>query len=231
MSAALLAGIAAGLGIAIPVGAIAILIVETGLRRGFRLALAAGAGAASADGLYAVIAALFGSALAGVLAPWERPLRIAAVLVLVGVAARGLRDVRAAIRERGAAKEPLAVRWDGHATSGQDAARTAVRSTLPAGRALRTYGAFLGLTLLNPMTVVYFAALILGLGTTGSGPTEKLAFALGAFGASLAWQSTLAAAGAILHRRLSPGLRLGVSLLGNVIILIFAAVIGRALFG
>jgi threonine/homoserine/homoserine lactone efflux protein len=64
MITAFLAGVAAGLGIAVPVGAIAILIVETGLRRGFRLGAAAGAGAATVDGIYALVAAVFGSALA-----------------------------------------------------------------------------------------------------------------------------------------------------------------------
>ena len=51
----LLAGAVAGYGIAIPVGAIAILILETGLQRGFRLAAAAGTGAAVADGIYATV--------------------------------------------------------------------------------------------------------------------------------------------------------------------------------
>ena len=82
---------------------------------------------------------------------------------------------------------------------------------------------------MNPQTVVYFAALILALGPTGSGPAEKAAFVLGACGSSLAWQTLIAAAGAILHSRLSPGLRIGVSLLGNVIILLFAVAIGRQL--
>jgi len=38
MIGALLAGLAAGYGIAIPVGAVSVLIVETGLRLGFRSA-------------------------------------------------------------------------------------------------------------------------------------------------------------------------------------------------
>jgi threonine/homoserine/homoserine lactone efflux protein len=60
VTTAFLAGVAAGLGIAIPVGAIAILIVETGLRRGFRLGAAAGAGAATVDGIYVLVAAAEG---------------------------------------------------------------------------------------------------------------------------------------------------------------------------
>jgi arginine exporter protein ArgO len=91
--------------------------------------------------------------------------------------------------------------------------------------ARRTYVAFLGLTLLNPMTVTYFAALILGLGGTGTDPVEKIAFVAGALGASLSWQTLIAAVGAALHRRLAPRLRLAVGIVGNLIVLAFAAII------
>ncbi len=119
--------------------------------------------------------------------------------------------------------------------------RTLVPGPAPAGRADpgtrnvatrsagRTYASFLGLTLLNPMTVAYFAALILGLGGTGTSPVEKLAFVVGAFGASLSWQTLIAAAGAALHRRLGPRLRLAVGVIGNAIVLGFAAVIAAGL--
>ena len=83
---AFIAGVIAGYGIAIPVGAIAILIVETGLRRGFRAAFAAGAGAATADLVYASLAALAGQGLAAALAPYAAGLRLvsAGVLIVLG---------------------------------------------------------------------------------------------------------------------------------------------------
>ncbi len=214
MITALLAGAAAGYGIAIPVGAIAILIVETGLRRGFRLAAAAGAGAAAADGIYALVAAAFGAALATVLAPFETPLRVLAVVLLVGIAVRGLLGLRAATAAP--SREAGEIRAD-------------VEAAEQGGSARRTFGVFLGITLLNPITVTYFAALILGLTATGAGPAEKAAFVAGAFLASLSWQMLLAAVGACLHRRLSPGLRAAVIVLGNAIILVFAAVIAAGL--
>ena len=214
MITALLAGAAAGLGIAIPVGAIAILIVETGLRRGFRLAAAAGAGAATVDGIYALVAAAFGAALAAVLAPWERSLRVLAVVVLVAIAVRGLLGLRALSRSLATDGAPI---------------RPDVEAAERGGSAARTYGVFVAITLLNPVTVTYFAALILGLGSTGAGAAEKAAFVAGAFLASLAWQTLLAAAGAFLHRRLSARLRAGVVLLGNAIILAFAIAIGAGL--
>ena len=100
-----------------------------------------------------------------------------------------------------------------------------------AGSAGRTSAFFLGITLLNPVTVTYFAALILGLTATGGGAGEKAAFVAGAFLASLSWQTLLAAIGAFLHRRLPPAARTVVIVLGNGIILAFAAVFAIDLAG
>ncbi len=221
MIPAFLAGAAAGYAIAIPVGAIAILVVETGLRRGFRLAAAAGAGAAAADGLYAAVAAAFGAALAAVIAPVAGPLRAVAVVVLVAIAVRGLASLRAA-----------PARSTDDTTNSADAALPAdVDAAERTGSARRTFAVFLGLTILNPLTVTYFTALILGLTTTGVGPAEKAAFVAGAFLASLSWQILLAALGAFLHRRLPPVARTAVIVLGNGIILAFAAAIAIDLAG
>lgn len=227
MIEAFLKGLGAGYGIAIPVGAVAVLIVEAGIRRGFRIAESAAAGTASADGIYATVAAAFGAALADVLVPIARPLRAAAVVVLLAIASRGMVGV---LRER-ARDTRLQMAAPRSAEPGP---RTSAPSepVAPAGpprSARRTYVAFLAITLANPMTVIYFAALIIGLQATGTGPTEKAAFVAGAFSASLSWQTVLAVAGAVLHHRLGSGLRTAVSLIGNVIVLAFAASIAVGL--
>lgn len=217
MIEAFLKGLGAGYGIAIPVGAVAVLIVEAGLRRGFAIAEAAALGAASADGVYATVAAAFGAALADALVPIALPLRAAAVVVLVAIAARGLVGVA---RERARADHPTG-----------DASLEPVTSVGAPRSARRTYAAFLVITLANPMTVVYFAALIIGLQATGTGLAEKAAFVGGAFAASCSWQTALAMAGAVLHHRLGGGLRMAISLAGNVIVLVFAASIAYGLLG
>ena len=200
MGTSFVAGALAGWAIAIPVGAIAVLIVEIGIRRGFRVAAAAGAGAASADGIYAALAALGGTALAAVLEPLERPLRIVAILALLAIGIRGLILTTMASRTVPAS------------------------ATLPT-RVVPTYARFLGLTLLNPQTVVYFAALILALPDVGRGPGERTAFVAGAFLASLSWQTVLAGVSAIAHHRLPPRFQLAVSLLGNLVICSFAVLL------
>jgi len=194
------AGALAGWAIAIPVGAIAVLIVEIGIRRGFLVAAAAGAGAASADGLYAALAAVGGTALAAFLEPLEGPLRVVAIGALLAIGIRGLLLVTIGPRRvPGSADLPIQV--------------------------VGTYVRFLGLTLLNPATVIYFAALILALPDLGRGPGERAAFVAGAFLASLSWQLILAAVSAFAHHRLAPRFQVGVSIFGNVLICGFAVLL------
>ncbi len=199
MAASFVAGALAGWAIAIPVGAIAILIIELGIRRGFRVAASAAAGAASADGLYASLAAAGGTALAAIIEPLGRPLRIVAIGALLVI---GLRGLRSAVQ----APEPVPG-----------------RQQLP-GRPVAMYLRFLGLTLLNPQTVIYFAALILALPGLGRGPAERAAFVAGAFLASLSWQLVLAAVSAAAHHRLPARFQVGISVFGNLLICGFAVV-------
>jgi threonine/homoserine/homoserine lactone efflux protein len=220
MTEAFVAGVIAGYGVAIPVGAIAVLIVDASLRRGLRVGLAAGAGAATADGFYAGLAALGGAAIARLVTPIQTQLGWLSVAALVLIATRGL----LLLRREMARSRPTD-------RSGDDRSRR--EPGMQAGSADdwagRTYLRFLALTVINPMTAVYFAALVLGLPSIGSGTAERVAFVAGAFLASLSWQSLLAAVGAIVHRRLPARSRLATSLLGNLIVLAFAVNIARGL--
>lgn len=193
----LLAGALAGYAIAIPVGAIAVLIVELGIRRGFAIGAAAGLGAATADGLYATLAVVGGAVVAEALLPFEGILRIVAAGALVGVALRGL--LLMLLGPRGAPSS----------------------SRLPDGP-IGTYARFVVITLLNPATVIYFVALILGQPRLAADPAGRAAFVVGAFGASASWQLLLAGVGAIGHHRLPTRFQQAVSLLGFGLILFFA---------
>jgi len=91
------------------------------------------------------------------------------------------------------------------------------------GEMVFTYGRFLALTIINPMTVVYFTTMVLGSGA-GHSPTfvEALLFAIGAFAASLSWQTLLAGVGALARRGLSPRFRATTALVGNLLIVAMA---------
>jgi arginine exporter protein ArgO len=195
---AVLAGISAGLAVAVPLGPIGVMIVDTGIRDGARPALAAGLGTATVDGLYATAAALFGAAIGSFLAPAEDTLRVVAAAVLVAVAVYGLLRLR---RTGPAAPEP--------------------REAPPAHH---LFARFVALTAVNPATAITFAALMLGLPAVADGSAaERALFVAGAFAASLAWQSLLAGSGALLGHRLPPSGRWWTSLAGNLIILALAA--------
>ena len=192
---AFLEGVVAGYGIAIPVGPIAVLIIGIGTRSGFPRAFFAGLGAALADLVFATIAAGGAAAAATVLAPYDRPLRVAGAVVLVVIAlVMGASSLR-----------PPSTDGAGPSTH------------------LRATGGFLSLTLMNPVTLTYFAALILGssggVATTAAGGAL---FVVGAFLASLSWQTALAAVGAILGRRMSRRARVATGVIGAVVIVVLA---------
>jgi arginine exporter protein ArgO len=204
MTGAFWAGVIAGYGVAVPVGAIAVLIAGLTARTSLRVGAAAGLGAATADGVYALIAVLGGAALAAAITPIATPLRWVAAVVLVLLAAW---TARSALRSRPAGgdaepagpgvSDPDDAAWLDPAAPEAAAARdVAVVDTTTPGRA---YLGVLGLTLLNPATVVYFAALVLGRGGTGGG----VWFVAGAFLASASWQLLIAGGGAVVGRLLT----------------------------
>ena len=199
MGQAFLLGVAAGYAIAIPFGPVAILIVRTGIRQGLRAAAAAGAGTATADLVFATIAMLFGAAASAFLAPILPAARLIAGAALAVIAVRGL----------------LAAPQELNRES---------RETRPGN----TYLLFLGLTMLNPPTVIYFISLAVALPEVSADFASRAAFVVGAFLSSLSWQELLALAGAMLHGRLTPRLQRITALVSMVIILALAV---RVAFG
>jgi arginine exporter protein ArgO len=250
VSAAFWAGVVAGYGVAVPVGAIAVLIAGLTARTSLRVGAAAGLGAATADGVYALIAVLGGAALAAAITPIATPLRWVAAVVLVLLAAY---TARSALRRRSPVTDDVAepvspaspaapthdeaadarrvdpavleapARGSAVRRAGRGAARgaaagrdTAWADTPTPGRA---YLGVLGLTLLNPATIVYFGALVLGRGGTGGG----VWFVTGAFLASASWQLLIAGGGALVGRLLTGerGRRI-TALVSSVVIAILA---------
>lgn len=202
MTDALISGLLAGYGVAIPVGAIGVLIIGLSARTSVRVGIGAALGVATADGVYALIAVLGGVAIAALIRPIATPLKIVAAIVLIGIAAR------------------IAVTALRHT---HDPARAAAVPRLATpGRA---YAALVGLTLLNPATVIYFAALVLGhraSGVAGSVP-QQVVFVTAAFVASASWQLLLAGGGAALGRALSgPRGQLATALVSSALIVVLA---------
>lgn len=182
MSAALVAGLLAGYGIAIPVGAVATYLVVLTARSGLKIGAYAALGVATADGLYALVAVLGGGGLVPVIEPIAVPLRWASVVVLLALAVHiGLSGVR----------------------NFRDSAKAEVARPV-AIEPMKAYVSLLGITLLNPTTVVYFAALVLGSeDMAAASGAEHVVFVTAAFAASASWQLLLAGGGAMLGKTLT----------------------------
>jgi threonine/homoserine/homoserine lactone efflux protein len=136
----LLAGAAAGLAVAMPVGAIGAYLLGLAARERFSVAAAAALGVGSVDGAYALIASLGGAGLRSLLQRTSTVLTVLAALVLAGLA---LRTLRQAVRRYRHVTLPVA-------SPGRQASP------------LRAYAALVGLTAVNPATVITFSAVALG---------------------------------------------------------------------
>lgn len=198
MLSSFIAGVIAGYGIAIPVGAIAILIVNTALVCGFRVGFLACAGAATVDLLYAALAVLAGAAIVVVLEPVVYEMRLFSGIVLIGLGIFGL--------------------WRG--LKAPNTGSEVIGGCDP----LRTYWQFSLLTLINPMTVIYFTALILGMEPIQQlTRLDQIVFVIGAGIASLSWQTILAVLGSFGKKHLSDRFQRLAVIIGNVIILALGA--------
>jgi len=192
-----LKGFGLGLAIAAPVGPIGLLCLRRSLQEGFRAGFVSGCGAATADGFYALTAALGLTAVSALLLAQQD------LLSLVG---------------------GLFLAWLGLRTF---LARPVERAAQPAGngRLLGQFAGTLLLTLANPATILSFLALFGGLGLVGAqaGGAAGLALVGGVFAGSLAWWCILAGGAALLRERLRPALLLWINRLSGLILLAFAA--------
>jgi arginine exporter protein ArgO len=202
LTAVAAAGLLAGFGVAVPVGPVAVYLVTLTARTSVRVGTAAALGIATVDAGYALIAIAAGTAMVRVLRPVLPALHWTATAVLLAL---GVWMVLGALTNRAS---PAAI----------------VADQLSAPRA---YLQLTALTLVNPSTVVYFGALVVGLRAgSGEGPAfvTGTVFVVAVFAASASWQLLLAGGGALLGRRLvsRTGQRYA-SLISGLVILALAA--------
>lgn len=198
--AALGSGLLAGIGLAAPLGAIGVLLLQEGVARGFRSGAPGAVAVAVVDTLYCSAAILLGALAAPVITGWGGWPGIVGGVALIVIAAIGLR------RSLG---------W-GSSIGSQEPSLSLPSRVLPSGR--QRFALFLGLTAINPATLVYFTAITVGLASLVSSATTAALFVAGVGCASLSWQLALVAAGALLSGRMTPRARRATSLVGNVVV-------------
>jgi threonine/homoserine/homoserine lactone efflux protein len=195
-TAALIAGLAAGVAIAMQVGAVSLLLVETAVVRGTRIGVAAGMGVATVGLLFAAAAATAGATAGAMLAEHEVEIRLVAAATLAAIALHGLVALR---REPSEAAEDLA---------GGDGPRA-------------HYVRFFAITLANPLTIASFAAVAASLPL--GAPAAVAAFAAGVGVASAGWHLVLTVAAGHAGRWITPRIQTGLAVGGRVAVLAMAA--------
>lgn len=189
---ALFRGLAIGFAIASVIGPIGLLCIRRSLNEGALVGAVTGLGAATADGLYAAVAAFGLTAIADLLVGARRPLGVVGGCFLVALAAHSFRS-----RHEAAADRPRRTLFSAYATT-------------------------VGLTLANPATILSFAAAFVGLGLAGHDTPTAAALVVGVFAGSAAWWVLLATIvsvfrerlGSAVVRRLATGSSVLIGLLG-----------------
>ena len=198
----LLRGYVLGLTIAAAVGPISLLCIRRTLAEGRLVGLVSGLGVATADATYGAVAAFGLTAISGLLVDWHRALGIVGGLFLLYLA------------------------WTTFRAVPGEAATTTDRR----GGLLGAFLSTLGLTLTNPMTILSFGALFLGLGITGGNAAGATLLTLGVWLGSATWWVILTTVVGAFRSRITPaGLR-RVNIVSGLLIGAFAVVaLGSAL--
>ncbi|MFE0579777.1 LysE family transporter [Streptomyces sp. NPDC058874] len=204
-----LAGAAAGLGVAMPMGAMSVLLLQEAMRHR-RTAVAAAAGVAVVDLGYAALATAVGPRVASHISPVEAWVRLASAAILLAIAAHGLSRART-----GAAAPPGPGPTPDTGAAGAAQTATALR---PAG----AFARYVALTAINPTTALYFAALTTAQGARLSSGPAGAAFLLGVGAASLLWQQALVALGSLAGAHISATARVWTFRLGYGLVAAYA---------
>ncbi len=217
-----LAGAAAGLGVAMPMGAMSVLLLQEAMRHR-RTAVAAATGIAAVDLGYAALATALGPWMASHVAPVEAWVRLTSAVILLAIAAHGLSGARP--KPAVPPVPPVPAVPD----PGQDAGTGGTTRTATGLRPAKAFARYVALTAINPTTALYFAALTTAQGATlGSGPSGA-AFLVGVGAASLLWQQALVALGSLAGARISATARVWTFRLGYGLVAAYAVKIALPL--
>jgi putative LysE/RhtB family amino acid efflux pump len=199
-------GVVIGFVIAAGLGPIGLLCIRRSLESGFGLGFATGLGAATADAIYAAVAAFGATALSTALVDVRRPLAVVGGLVLIGL------GINAWLH----AADPVA----------------AVPDRLRRRDVATAWATTVGLTLTNPMTILSFAAAFVALVPPDQDPRAAARIVAGVGLGSAAWWLLLAGGTSIVRRAVTPRVMRGLRYASAVLFTGFGLVaLGSALLG
>jgi threonine/homoserine/homoserine lactone efflux protein len=203
-------GFAAGLALAIPVGPMAIMLINTTLQKGWRFGVAGASAMATVDFLYALTVVMLGNLIATFIAEWGQLLSLlgAGVLLVLGLLtiAKNLKSLKSS--------------------------NVATTESRFAQSATATFFLFAAATIANPPTALFFLGIAPSVSQIESSniAVSALVFALGVFIGSVIWQQALALGATTLRRFAQNRVRTFFGLLGGALIVLLAALLAvRAL--
>ena len=205
-------GFVLGFTIAAAVGPISLLCIRRTLTEGRGVGFVSGLGVATADATYGAMAAFGLTALTDLLVDGRGVLGVVGGLFLLWLAWRTFRAVPDEVGSASAGPAHGGTA-NGNPARGGTADGGGRRRGLPGA-----YLSTLGLTLTNPMTILSFAALFVGLGVTGEDAAGAALLTAGVFLGSAAWWVVLVGFIGAVRTRITPtGLR-RINLLSGLLI-------------
>lgn len=204
-------GFLAGIALAIPVGPMAIMLVNTTVSKGLRHGVIGALGMASVDGLYALTVFVIGALVASILSSLKL------VLGLIGATILLVLGIQTLVKN-------LALLKLDEATTTSPTNQSTV---------LKTFGVFVAATVVNPPTALYFLAIapnVANMGYQLSFETVAV-FTVAVFIGSLIWQEALVFVGLSIRSITTNRFRVWLGLVGGALIIALAISIGyRALW-
>lgn len=191
-------GALVGFAIAAPVGPVGLLCIRRTFAHGPSTGLATGLGAAAADAMYGLVAALGVGAVASLLLEHASALRIVGgvLMALLGVA-----SLRRACQPA--------------------AAPAAARAPTPSGL-LGAFGTTFALTASSPMTILSFAGLLAALAPPDGSLSGGLLLVAGVFSGSIAWWMMLVGGVSASRKAIPPNAIRWIEAVSGVALLAFA---------
>ena len=196
-------GLMIGFAIAAPVGPIGVLCIRRSLADGQAIGLATGLGAATADALYALLAALGLTAVGQVMSDQATGIRLVGGFALCFLGAKTLRSAPAALTEGTGGPVRLA----------------------------GAYATTVGLTLANPATILSFAAIFAGLDASQGKGGAALILVVGVFLGSALWWLILSSGAGLARRRVTPAALRWVNVASGVVLIGFGLIALLAVVG
>jgi threonine/homoserine/homoserine lactone efflux protein len=199
-------GFLAGLALAIPVGPMAIMLVNTTISRGLRHGVVGALGMASVDGVYALAVFVIGGFIAAALASLKVFLGLAGAGILLVL---GLQTL---IRNLQLVGKP-------------DLQASLSTSN---GSLVKTFGTFVLATVVNPPTALYFLAIAPNVANLGFPLSLEnvIVFASAVFFGSLLWQEGLVVAGLAIRGITTNVFRVWLGAIGGLLVIGLAISIG-----